>query len=71
MIEFTLEDGTDFIPLCDLLKTTNLCQTGGHAKIVIANGDVKVDGKIELRKRAKIKQGQLVELDGQQIKVLS
>jgi ribosome-associated protein len=70
MKEFNLENN-DFIPLCDMLKTMGLCQTGGHAKSVIAEGLVKVDGAVELRKRCKIKQGQIVEYDGQKIKVLA
>lgn len=66
--EFKLEDG-DYITLCDLLKTLGLCETGGHAKLVIADGEVKVDDAVELRKRAKIRVGQVVEFDGNQIKV--
>ena len=69
MKEFQLK-GKDFIPLCDLLKTTGLCQTGGHAKIVIADGLVKVDGEVELRKRCKMKKGQTVEFEGQKIKII-
>jgi ribosome-associated protein len=60
---------TPYIQLCDLLKLAGLCQTGGHAKIVIAEGEVKVDGEVELRKRCKIVKNQIVEYDGQQIKV--
>lgn len=49
------------IDLCDLLKITGQCESGGEAKHVIAEGMVKVDGNIELRKRAKIVPGQKVE----------
>ena len=69
MKEFQLK-GKVFIPLCDLLKTTGLCQTGGHAKIVIADGLVKVDGEVELRKRCKMKKGQTVEFEGQKITII-
>lgn len=68
--EFKLED-SEFIMLCDLLKTLGLCQTGGHAKMVISEGEVKVDNAVELRKRAKIRVGQVIEFDGQQIKIIS
>ena len=64
-----LED-TEFIPLCDLLKTKGLCQTGGHAKRVIAEGLVMVDGKVEFRKRCKIMAGQVIEFEGTKIKVI-
>tara|TARA_Y100001970_G_C14185581_1_gene832401 strand:+ start:1245 stop:1457 length:213 start_codon:yes stop_codon:yes gene_type:complete len=65
---FKLE-GKPFIPLCDILKRVGLCQTGGHAKTVIADGLVKVDNEIELRKRCKIKEGQIIEFEGQRIKI--
>lgn len=67
MKEFTLSE--EFIPLCSLLKTLGLCETGGEAKIAVADGLVKVDGEVELRKRCKIKAGQSVEFDGQIIKI--
>ncbi len=54
----------DFIELNKLLKITGLCASGGMAKAVIAEGRVKVDGKAELRKRCKIRAGQVVEFEG-------
>ena len=65
---FKLE-GKPFATLCDILKRVGLCQTGGHAKTVIADGLVKVDNEIELRKRCKIKEGQIIEFEGQRIKI--
>jgi ribosome-associated protein len=68
MEEFTLE-GHEFIELNHLLKVTGLCQSGGTAKAVIAEGLVKVDGSVELRKRCKIRSGQVVEFEGHRITV--
>jgi len=65
---FELE-GREFIELNNLLKITGLCESGGRAKILIGDGQVKVDGKTETRKRCKIRTGQLVEFEGQQITV--
>ena len=59
--------GRDFIALDDLLKITGLCESGGRAKTIIAEGQVKVDDQIELRKTCKIRNGQRVEYAGQQI----
>ena len=59
--------GRDYIELNNLLKVTGLCASGGLAKTVIADGQVKVDGELELRKRCKIRAGQLVEFDGRSI----
>ncbi len=65
---FELE-GRDFIELNNLLKVTGLCESGGRAKNLIADGQVKVNDKIELRKRCKIKQGQIIEFQGVMIQV--
>jgi ribosome-associated protein len=59
--------GRDFIALNDLLKITGLCESGGRAKTIIAEGRVKVNDQIELRKTCKIRNGQRVEYAGQQI----
>lgn len=68
MQEFKIEGG-EFIALCDLLKICDLTESGGEAKHVIAEGKVKVDGAVELRKRCKIRPGQTVEYRGKTIKV--
>lgn len=69
MKEFKLEGG-EFIALCDLMKGSRLTDSGGVAKHLIAEGQVKVDGVVELRKRCKIRQGQVIEYKGQQVKVI-
>ena len=65
MIEFKLEG--DFIPLIQLLKATNLVQTGGHAQIVVAEGLVKYNSVVDYRKRLKVKRGDTVEFDNKKI----
>lgn len=69
MEEFDLE-GHEFVELCNLLKLTGLCQSGGAAKLAIAAGHVSVDGQVELRKRCKIRPGQIVEYSGGRIAVV-
>lgn len=69
MKEFNLE-GSEFIPLCDLMKITGLTGSGADAKHMIAEGQVKVDGEVELRKRCKIRSGQIIEFNGSKVKVL-
>lgn len=66
MIEFDLS-GHDYIELHKLLKLTGLCESGGVAKLLVADGLVMVDGEVELRKRCKIHSGQTVQLQGQEI----
>jgi ribosome-associated protein len=64
-MEFIIKE--DFIELYKLLKAVNLVATGGHAKLVIENGEVFLNGIQELRKRAKIKDKDIVEYDGHQV----
>jgi len=70
MTEIPLAPGKPHIELCDLLKVAGLCENGGAAKFVIAAGEVTVDGLVDTRKRAKIKQGQIVEFQGEKLKVV-
>ncbi len=58
-----------FIELCDLLKLLGWCSSGGMAKSLIAAGEVRVDGEVELRKRCKIRDGQVVALHDDQITI--
>lgn len=67
MIEFKLEG--EYIPLIQLLKATNLVETGGHAQIVVTEGLVKYNGKVDTRKRLKVKSGDVVEFDNNKILV--
>ena len=69
MDEFKLA-GQEFIELNNLLKIMGMIDSGGMAKIVIAEGRVKVDGVVELRRRCKIRTGQKVEFEGRTIVVL-
>ena len=59
----------EFIALCDLLKTTGIANSGGQGKAMVADGNVTVDGEIELRKTAKIRKGQVVEIFDQKITI--
>lgn len=69
MEEFNLE-GHDYIELCNLLKITGLCESGGRAKTVITEGLVKVDNEVEYRKRCKLREGQMVEFEGQLVRLI-
>ena len=52
----------EYIALCDLLKTEGIAESGGQGKAFVADGIVQVDGAVELRKTAKIRAGQIVEI---------
>jgi ribosome-associated protein len=61
--------GRPHIPLHNLLQLEGWCESGGTAKHTIDAGVVRVDGEVELRRRAKIVVGQLVQLAGQKVLV--
>jgi ribosome-associated protein len=66
--EVTIE--TEVVELCDLLKFTNLAQSGGEAKSVIAEGRVRVNGESETRKRKKLRVGDVIEYSGQTLRLV-
>jgi len=58
----------DYIELIQLLKALGIAQTGGHAKMIVEDGDVIRNGEVELRKRAKLIPGDIVEI-GDEIRI--
>jgi len=59
----------DFIELNHLLKLTGFADSGGAGGALVTTGVVKVDGQVELRKRNKIRAGQVVQIAGNEIHV--
>ena len=59
----------EFIELHKLLKIEGICASGGEAKMLVASGEVRVDGAVELRKACKIRAGQSVETGEVRIEV--
>lgn len=68
-LEFRLNG--EHVELNQLLKLVGVCDSGGAGKAIVASGDVSVDGKVELRKTAKIRAGQVVTLGDIKIRVLA
>ncbi|MCT4618134.1 MAG: RNA-binding S4 domain-containing protein [Marinisporobacter sp.] len=63
MVELKI-DG-EYIQLDKALKLAELAQTGGHAKMVIQDGLVTVNGVVETRRGKKLRDGDVVELEGE------
>ena len=59
----------DALRLDQFLKLRAISGTGGQAKVMIQNGEVKVNGEIETRRRRKLSVGDVVEVDGKQFLV--
>lgn len=60
----------EYVELCDLLKFENLTQSGGEAKVAIAEGLVSVNGEPETRKRKKLRPGDTVAFKGQTLRLV-
>lgn len=69
MISFELRG--EFIQLDQLLKAAGLVGTGGEAHAAVEAGRVRVDGRPESRKRAKLRAGQRVTMAGQTVKLVA
>lgn len=67
-MEFELK--TEFIELIKLLKLLRLAESGGHAKQLVEEGVVKVNGAVEFRKRAKLQKGDEVHVFEQKITIV-
>jgi ribosome-associated protein len=52
----------EYIKLDSFLKWRSVVGTGGEAKVRIAEGEVLVNGEVELRRGRKLRQGDRVQL---------
>lgn len=64
-IEFEYEG--EYIELVQLLKAIGLAETGGHAKAIVEEGEVIRNGEPEMRKRAKLRRGDVIKVGEYQI----
>lgn len=65
----TIQIHTEFIKLQDLLKLSHAVMSGGEAKIVIQDGQVKVNGEVCTMRGKKIYPGDSVEYGGRALSV--
>ena len=59
----------DYIKLGQALKAAGLVDSGVEAKFVIQDGLVFVNGNVELQRGKKLVDGDIVEFEGNQIKI--
>ncbi|MDZ4684576.1 MAG: RNA-binding S4 domain-containing protein [Planctomycetaceae bacterium] len=59
----------DQLRLDHFLKINALVATGGHAKLMIQGGEIKVNGDVETRRRRKLHPGDVVEVGGKQFSI--
>lgn len=60
----------EYIQLIQLLKVLNWVEHGAMAQFVVEEGLVRYNGQIDHRKRLKVKVGDIIEYDGQQVKIV-
>ena len=56
--------------LYKILKFEGMVPSGGEAKLVIANGLVKLNGKVEIQKRKKIVSGDIIEFNDETVRII-
>ena len=59
----------EYIELISLLKATGIAETGGHAKIIVSEGEVKRNQETETRKRAKLIPGDIIQVLNRTIEI--
>lgn len=59
----------EYIKLGQALKAAGLAESGVDAKLAVQDGLVRVNGQVETQRGKKLVAGDLVEYDGQQIKI--
>lgn len=69
MESFKLRAGEDFIRLGQVLKAVGFVDSGAEAKEMIQDGQVKVNGEMELRRGRKLYKGDIVSYEGREIKI--
>ena len=62
---------TEFIKLDSFLKWCGAADLGSYAKMFIQNGEVKVNGEVDVRRGRKLHPGDCFEFEGNEVKVTS
>ena len=64
-----MTESDEYIKLDQFLKLAQIVMTGGQAKAMILEGLVKVNGEVELRRGRKLRHGDRVEVEGEELVV--
>lgn len=66
----TIKIRDEYIKLGQAVKAAGMVSSGLEAKIVIQDGQVLVNGSVELQRGKKLYGGEIVEFKGQQVKII-
>lgn len=70
MIEINIREQDEFIKLGQALKKAGLVDSGVDAKMIIQDGQVKVNGEVEVQRGKKLYGGEIVSFNGEQVKIV-
>jgi len=70
MTEIKIRETDEFIKLGQLMKKANWVSSGVEAKIYIQDGEVTVNGEVDTRRGRKLFDGDVVEYNGETVKVV-
>ena len=70
MTEIKIRETDEFIKLGQLMKKANWVSSGVEAKIYIQDGEVMVNGEADTRRGRKLYDGDVVEYNGETVKVV-
>ncbi len=66
----TLAIRDEYIELYKVLKIENMAASGGEAKFLISEGLVRVNGQVDTRKRRKTRPDEIVEYNGEEVRII-
>ena len=66
----TIKLRDEFIKLGQALKAANLVEDGVEAKYVIQEGEVKVNGEVDIRRGRKLYDGDVISFHGEEVKIV-
>jgi ribosome-associated protein len=70
MIKVNIREDEDFIRLGQALKKSGVVGSGVEAKMLIQNGLVKVNGIEEYQRGKKLRDGDIVDYEGETIQIV-
>lgn len=68
MQEIRIKD--EFIKLGQALKLAGLVDSGVDAKFVIQDGEVKVNGAVEVQRGKKLHEGDIISFQNEEVKII-
>lgn len=68
-MEIQIREGEEFIKLGQALKKAGLVSSGVEAKIFILEGQVTVNGEVELQRGKKLYHGDIISFQGETVQI--